>query len=118
VRAVGLKNLRAICPNCQGKIPTQPKNLLGSLAIAANGPLMVKTGVECPYCHVALTGKVTLDNHAVLAPMRSTVAAKAQPTGQTERCHVMGGGRQCWYAQGHDGAHEFKKKRPRGAPNW
>lgn len=64
---MGMKNMRAICPNCGGKIHTQPKGFLGAIAIGANGPL-TKTGTTCEHCGVKLTGKVTATNYAVLAP--------------------------------------------------
>lgn len=76
---MGLKNMRAICPNCGGKIHTQPKGLLGSLAIGANGPL-VQTGKQCELCGVRLTGKVTLQNYAVLDSRQPRSPAPANET--------------------------------------
>lgn len=63
---MGLRNLRAICPNCGAKIHTQPKGL-GHITWA-NSWVLAQTGTECPYCHVALTGKVTAAGRAELAP--------------------------------------------------
>lgn len=63
---MGIRNMRAICPNCGGKIATQPKGL-GRLSLWANSWFLVKTGTECQWCGVKLTGKVTVDNRAVLA---------------------------------------------------
>lgn len=40
-------NMRAICPNCGGKIHTQPKGL-GHFTWARSGPL-VKTGTTCEH---------------------------------------------------------------------
>lgn len=100
---MGVKNLRAICPNCGGKIHTQPKGFLGSIALAANGP-MVKTGTVCQHCGVKLTGKVTLQNYAVLAaPPPSTTAAAG-------RCEARAAGRQCGLLAGHDGQHDVSKR--------
>jgi len=62
---MGLMNVRAICPNCGGKIHTQPKGL-GHLTWMRNGPL-VQTGSVCQHCGVALSGRVRLGNRAVLA---------------------------------------------------
>jgi ribosomal protein S27AE len=59
---VGLRNLRAICPNCGAKIHTQPKGL-GHITWA-NSWVNVQTGKECPFCGVALTGKVGPGNRA------------------------------------------------------
>ena len=73
-------NLRAICPNCGGKIHTQPKGL-GHLTWARSGPL-VKTGTICQHCGVALTGKVSFDNRAELAPDQPASTA-TQPQGPT-----------------------------------
>lgn len=71
--------MRAICPNCGGKIHTQPKGFLGAIAIGANGPL-TKTGTTCELCGVALTGKVTFDNHAVLVePPKPPVEQRRNP---------------------------------------
>lgn len=57
--------MRAICPNCGGKIHTQPKGIF-ALSPGANG-FMVKTGNECEHCGIKLTGKVDYKNRAVLA---------------------------------------------------
>jgi Short C-terminal domain len=62
---VGVRNLRAICPNCGGKIHTQPKGL-GHITWA-NSRMLAKTGTECQHCGVALSGKVGVDNKAILA---------------------------------------------------
>jgi len=62
---VGVRNLRAICPNCGAKIHTQPKGL-GHITWA-NSWINVQTGKECPSCGVALTGKVKANNRAELA---------------------------------------------------
>ena len=67
---MGLRNLRAICPNCGSKIHTQPKGL-GHITWA-NSWMNVQTGKECPYCGVALTGKVGADNRAELAGATQT----------------------------------------------
>ena len=66
---MGFKNMPAICPSCGGKIDTEPKSFLGSIAmevVGANGP-MLKTGSTCEHCGAKLTGKVTARNYAVLA---------------------------------------------------
>jgi ribosomal protein S27AE len=65
---MGLRNLRAICPNCGAKIHTQPKGL-GKITWMNSGPLS-ETGKECPECGVALTGKVKMDGKAELAEKR------------------------------------------------
>jgi hypothetical protein len=78
---MGLRNLRAICPNCGGKIHTQPKGL-GHLTWA-NSWLTAQTGTECQHCGVALTGKITAAGRAVLAEPRSTTPTakgRALPT--------------------------------------
>ncbi len=62
---MGVRNLRAICPNCGGKIHTQPKGL-GHFTWA-NSWMLVQTGSECQHCGVALSGKVAADNKAILA---------------------------------------------------
>lgn len=72
--------MRAICPSCGGKIHTQPKGFLGSIAIGANGALM-KTGTTCEHCGVALTGKVTPTNYAVLADAPTKSKAKVPKGG-------------------------------------
>lgn len=64
---MGIRNLRAICPNCGAKIHTQPKGL-GHVSLWMNSGPLVKTGTQCPMCGVALTGKVLLGNQAELAP--------------------------------------------------
>lgn len=76
---MGLKNMRAICPNCGGKVHTQPKGFLGTIALGANGPL-VKTGTQCEHCGVKLTGKVTLQNYAVLDRRAPSQPAPANET--------------------------------------
>ena len=58
---MGVMRMRAICPNCGGKIHTQPKGL-GHFTWMANGPLLVKTGKIYQFCGVALTGKVDMQN--------------------------------------------------------
>jgi hypothetical protein len=73
---VGLRNLRAICPNCGAKIHTQPKGL-GHITWA-NSWVLAQTGRECPYCGVALTGKITAAGRAELAP--SPPPVKKYPT--------------------------------------
>jgi DNA-directed RNA polymerase subunit RPC12/RpoP len=76
---MGLRNLRAICPNCGAKIHTQPKGL-GHFTWA-NSWFSVQTGTECPYCHIALTGKVTAGNRAVAAGAAGTGSGKSgKPT--------------------------------------
>lgn len=62
---MGIRNTRAICPNCGGKIHTQAKGV-GALTWANRGAL-AQTGTECPNCGVGLTGKVGVDNRAILA---------------------------------------------------
>ena len=62
---MGLRNLRAICPNCGGKIATQPKGL-GHITWM-NSWMFVRTGTECQWCGVKLTGKVDYRNMAELA---------------------------------------------------
>ena len=62
---MGVRNMRAICPSCGSKIHTQPKGL-GNLTIGNSGAL-AQTGSECPNCGVALSGKVGIDNRAILA---------------------------------------------------
>jgi hypothetical protein len=66
---MGFKNMPAICPSYGGKIHTEPKGFLGSIAmevVGANGP-MLKTGSTCAHCGAKLTGTVTARNYAVLA---------------------------------------------------
>lgn len=63
---MGIKNLRAICPNCGGKIHTQPKGL-GHVSLWSNSWFLVQTGSECQHCGVALSGKVGPGNKAILA---------------------------------------------------
>lgn len=67
---MGLRNLRAICPNCGGKIHTQPKGL-GKLTWM-NSWMFVETGRQCQHCGVALTGKVTAGNRAVVDTTKPT----------------------------------------------
>lgn len=62
---MGVMNLRAICPNCGGKIHTQPKGI-GKFTWARSW-FMVETGKACQHCGVALTGKVGPDKKAQLA---------------------------------------------------
>jgi|GEM_PF-6390994 len=62
---MGVRNMRAICPSCGGKIHTQPKGL-GHVTIG-NSRALAQTGTECPNCGVALSGKVGIDNRAILA---------------------------------------------------
>lgn len=45
---MGMRNLRALCPNCGAKIHTQPKGL-GHFTWA-NSWFLVQTGTECPQC--------------------------------------------------------------------
>lgn len=59
--------MRAICPNCGGKIHTQAKGL-GHLTWA-NSWVLVKTGESCQWCGARLTGKVGPDGRAQLAPV-------------------------------------------------
>ena len=59
-----MRSLRAICPNCGGKIATRPKGL-GNITWA-NSWLLAETGTECQFCGVALTGKITAGGKAVL----------------------------------------------------
>jgi hypothetical protein len=70
---MGLRNLRAICPNCGGKIHTQPKGI-GHITWA-NSWFSVKTGEQCQWCNAKLTGKVNAGGQAELAPV---VAAPAK----------------------------------------
>ena len=62
---MGLMNNRAICPNCGGKIHTQSRGV-GALTLGSRG-LLVQTGKECQHCGIALSGKVGMDNRAILA---------------------------------------------------
>lgn len=62
---MGIRNLRAICPNCGGKIHTQPKGF-GHFTWA-NSWMLVQTGSECQHCGIALNGKVGPGNKAVAA---------------------------------------------------
>lgn len=62
---MGLVNNRAICPNCGGKIHTQARGL-GVLLPIRSG-IAVRTGTQCQHCGVTLSGKVGLDNKAILA---------------------------------------------------
>lgn len=62
---MGLVNNRAICPECGGKIHTQGRGL-GVLLPIRSG-IAVQTGTRCQHCGVALSGKVGLDNKAILA---------------------------------------------------
>lgn len=62
---MGVMNLRAICPNCGGKIHTQPKGF-GHFTWARSW-FLVQTGTTCQHCGVALSGKVKADNKAELA---------------------------------------------------
>lgn len=82
---MGVRNLRAICPACGGKIHTQPKGL-GHFSLWANSWMLVQTGDHCQHCGVALTGKVGPDNGAVLAvtsqpgaPLPPPIAGTAPP---------------------------------------
>lgn len=77
---MGIRNLRAICPNCGGKIHTQPKGL-GHITWANNW-LLVQTGKECQHCGVALTGKVKMDNHAELAGAEKSSSDVVPPQGE------------------------------------
>jgi hypothetical protein len=67
---MGVRNLRAICPNCDGKIHTQPKGL-GHITWA-NSWFLVQTGTECQWCGVTLSGKVGADGRAQLADTNQT----------------------------------------------
>jgi hypothetical protein len=91
---MGFMNPRAICPNCGGKIHTQP-NAWGALFFSGVRPTFaVRTGSTCPFCGVALTGKVTITNQAVLAkappksgpadPWLNKVAGQLAPCGFKE----------------------------------
>lgn len=62
---MGVMNLRAICPNCGGKIHTQPKGL-GHVTWMRSW-FLVQTGTTCQHCGVALSGRVKADNKAELA---------------------------------------------------
>jgi DNA-directed RNA polymerase subunit RPC12/RpoP len=72
---MGMMNLRAICPNCGGKIHTQPKGL-GHFTWMRSW-FLVQTGTTCQHCGVALSGRVKADNKAELA---SAAAARGRPT--------------------------------------
>ena len=67
---MGLRNLRAICPNCGSKIHTQPKGL-GHITWA-NSWVNAQTGRECPACGVALSGNITANGRAELAGVTPT----------------------------------------------
>ena len=75
---MGMKNMRAICPNCRGKIHTQPKGL-GHVMLGANG-VFTQTGKQCELCGVALTGKVDYKNYAVLDRSQPRAPAPANET--------------------------------------
>lgn len=74
---MGLRSLRATCPNCGGKIHTQPKGL-GHLTWA-NSWVLAQTGTECQHCGVALTGKITAGGQAVLAEATAPPPAFKRP---------------------------------------
>jgi hypothetical protein len=74
---MGIMNLRAICPNCGGKIHTQPKGI-GHLTWARSW-FLVKTGTTCQNCGVALTGRVKVDNRAELATPKQAVTHRPDP---------------------------------------
>ncbi|MHB8175821.1 MAG: sigma factor-like helix-turn-helix DNA-binding protein [Thermoleophilia bacterium] len=75
---MGVMNTRAICPNCGGKIHTQPRGL-GHFTWARSGWL-VQTGKQCQWCGIALTGKVGLDNKAI-----SVAGAQAKQQKKTQK---------------------------------
>ena len=76
-----MRNTRAICPNCGGKIHTQPKGL-GHFTWG-NSWFLSQTGTECQHCGAALTGKVKVDGKAELAATqpRRPVVSWAPPAG-------------------------------------
>lgn len=75
---MGVRNLRAICPACGGKIHTQAKGL-GHITWA-NSWFLVQTGTECQWCGVALTGKVKADGRAELVGAPQTTFSGAVKT--------------------------------------
>mgnify|MGYP003577476606 CR=1 FL=1 len=81
---MGVRNLRAICPNCGAKIHTQPKGL-GHITWA-NSWVFAQTGHECPQCGVALTGKITADGRAeMVGAQRTTVSGFVKTNGKHHR---------------------------------
>lgn len=86
---MGMKNMRAICPNCGGKIHTQPKGL-GHVMLGANG-VFTQTGKQCELCGVALTGRVDYKNFAVLA---RTEQPRTEPTPSTNPTDLRAVGRE------------------------
>jgi len=69
IPSMGVRNLRAICPNSGGKIHTQPKGL-GHITWM-NSWFLVQTGGECQWCGSALSGRVGPDGRAVPAGGRT-----------------------------------------------
>lgn len=75
---MGFMNQRAICPKCGGKIHTQARGI-GHLTWMRSG-VLVKTGSECQWCGIKLSGKVGFDNKAIAAddPRAKKALAKQQ----------------------------------------
>ena len=60
---MGVRNLRAICPECGGKIRTEAKGL-GHFTITSSW-FLVKTPPQCPHCGTSLSGKVAASGKAI-----------------------------------------------------
>jgi hypothetical protein len=73
---MGLRSLRATCPNCGGKIHTRPMGL-GHLTWA-NSWVFAQTGTECQHCNVPLTGKITPGGMAVLDEAKPVVSRQPE----------------------------------------
>jgi hypothetical protein len=76
---MGVRNLRAICPKCGGKMHTQPKGL-GHLSLWANSWVLVQTGSECQWYGVALTGKVNADGRSAFGFTKPASVVLGSPT--------------------------------------
>jgi hypothetical protein len=63
---MGMQNMRAICPQCGTKIHTEA-SAWGVLALGGRSGPMTRTGLECPGCGLALSGKVGFDGNAIAA---------------------------------------------------
>jgi hypothetical protein len=74
---MGLRNNRAICPNCGGKLHTQAKGL-GHISLWMNSGPLVQTGNQCQWCGIALSGKVGLGNRAITVEEDDELQAQRQ----------------------------------------